>query len=124
MAKYANDEMMDAALDYIITNCDKQTVCSQQPTTYLEAVTTFMLAEVAIAGGNITKEDGSTSGRQFNVAAKNNVDVTNTGTGNHVSLVDTINSKLLFVTTAPAQAITAGNQVNIGSWQDQISDPT
>lgn len=124
MARYVHDDVLDAALNVIKTNADKQVICSQQPTTYAEAATTYMLAEVAMTGTDYTIADGDTTGRKITVGTKTGASVTNSGTGTHVALIDTVGSRLLFVTTMTSQALTASNPITFNSWTDTIADPT
>lgn len=120
MAKSVADSVLDAALDKIAT-ATTMTLCSQQPTTRTEAITTYKLADVTVSSGDFTKANGDTSGRKVTVAAKSAVPVDTTGTSNHVALCD--GTELLYVTTHTGQALTAGNTVNIGSWKAEIQDP-
>lgn len=123
MAKSVNDLVLDAALDFISTNCDKMTACSAEPTTYAEGNATFALADVAMAGGDFTKANGDVSGRKLTIGAKSGVLIDANGTANHVALLDTVNSRLLLVTTATNLSLVAGQQVNFGAWDFEISDP-
>jgi hypothetical protein len=121
MAKSFHNSVPDAALG-IIDNATVMTLCSAEPTTRTEAVTTFALADVTMAGGDFTIADGDTSGRKVTVASKSGVTVDASGTSNHVALCDATN--LLFVTTHTAQALTSGNTATIGSWKVEFTDPT
>jgi len=122
MGKSVADSVLDGAFD-ILDQANIQTVCSAQPTTRTEAVTTFALADVAMTvNTDYTKADGTTSGRKCTVAAKNAVPVDASGTATHVALCD--GSSLLYVTTCTSQALTSGNTVNIPSWVVEIADPT
>lgn len=124
MAKAMNDLFADAAFDYL----DQSTLmvlCSAQPTTYTEAVTTYALADVAMtADTDYTKANGDTNGRKVTVAAKSSVPVDASGTGNHVALVRVADTTLRYVTTCTSQAVTAGNTVNFPAWDIEIADPT
>lgn len=122
MAKWTNDAAMDAALDYLAT-ATKEVVCSAQPTTYAEAVTTYMLAEVVIDGTDFTKANGDTSGRKTTVAQQSTVSITNSGTATHVATVITASSTLVDVTTCTSQALTSGGAVTIPAWDHEIADP-
>ena len=98
------------------------TVCSAEPTTRTEAVTTFKLADVTMTPNtDYTKADGDTSGRKVTVAAKSGVNVDSSGTATHVALVDA--TRLLYVTTCTSQALTSGNTVNFPAWKIEIADP-
>jgi hypothetical protein len=95
MTKLSHNDILDAALNEIAT-ANLMTVCSQPPTTRTEAVTTYALADVAMAGGDYTNADGDASGRKVTVGAKAGVNVDVSGMANHVALVD--GSVLLYVT--------------------------
>lgn len=122
MAKSLHDNVLDAPAD-IIDQADLMTVCSTQPTTRTEAVTTFALADVAMTPNtDYTKADGDTSGRKVTVAAKSGVTVDTSGTATHVALVDA--TRLLLVTTCTSQALTAGNLMNFPAFKAEFADPT
>jgi hypothetical protein len=122
MAKTVHNDVLDAAFNDLDA-ADLMTVCSAQPTTRTEAVTTFKLADVAMTPDtDFTNADGDTSGRKVTVAAKSAVPVDTTGTATHVALVDA--TRLLYVTTCTSQALTSGNTVNIPAWDIEIADPT
>jgi hypothetical protein len=123
MAKSAIPDMLDAALSYIRTNATKMVACSNQPLTYADANTTMKLAEIVMAPLDFTLANGITSGRRITVAAKTNVTVTTAGTANHVALLDVTGSKLLYVTTSPAQALAASTSVIFGAWDIEIANP-
>lgn len=124
MAKAMNDLFADAAFDWL-DQSTLQVLCSAQPTTYNEAVTTYALADVAMtADTDYTKANGDSSGRKVTVAAKSSVTVDASGTGTHVALVRVADTTLRYVTTCTSQAVTAGNTVNFPAWKIEISDPT
>lgn len=120
MAKAANDSVMDAALDKVATSTIL-TVCSAQPTTRTEAVTTYALADVVIDGADFTKANGDTSGRKTTVAQQSSITIDTSGTANHVAICDA--TDLLYVTTCTSQALTAGGTVTVGAWDIEIADP-
>lgn len=62
MGKWANDAVMDAALDYI-GGATTISLCSGQPANRSEAHTSLMLATKAISG-SFTKADASGGGRR------------------------------------------------------------
>ncbi|MDQ0869044.1 hypothetical protein QFZ70_001517 [Arthrobacter sp. V1I9] len=121
MPKFANDSIMDAALDVIATGTIL-TVCSAQPTTRTEATTTYKLADVVIDGGDFTKANGTTSGRKVTVGQQADVPVDSSGTATHIAVCDGTN--LLYVTTCTSQALTSGNTVTVPAWAVEIGDPT
>lgn len=124
MAKSIGTMVLDAALNYIKNNCNKQTACSAQPTTYTEGNATFMLANVALTSTDFTLAAGDTNGRKVTVGAKTGISVTNAGTSTHVAWLNTTGSELLAVTTHTSTALASGGTVDIGSWKFEINNPT
>lgn len=122
MAKSVADSVLDAAINYV-KNATSLTVilCSAQPTTRTEAVSTYALADVALSSGDVTAANGDTSGRKGTIAAKTGVTVDASGTGNHLALVSS--TELLYVTTTASTAVAAAGTVDIGSWKFEIADP-
>jgi hypothetical protein len=121
MAKSVANSVLDAALAKIAT-ATTMTLCSQQPTTRTEAITTYKLADVTVDSGDFgSPADGDTSGRKMTVAAQSSVPVDATGDSNHVALCD--GTELLYVTTHTGQTLTSGNTANIGTWDVEIADP-
>jgi hypothetical protein len=121
MGKSVNNDVLDASHDETAL-ADIMTVCSAEPTTRTEAITTFKLADVAMTPGtDYTKADGDTSGRKVTVAAKSAVPVDFSGTATHVALCDA--TRLLRVTTCTPQALTSGNTVNIPAHKYELADP-
>lgn len=124
MAKYAHDDVMDAALNILKNNVTRVTVCSAQPTTYAEGNATYALADVTVDSTDFTLANGDTSGRKVTVAAQTAVPVDSSGTATHVALLDVANSKLLYVTTTTSQGVSSGGTVDIGSFKAEIADPS
>lgn len=124
MAKLVHDDVLDGALNIIKNNCTRLCVCSTQPTTYTQAITTYELADVTVDSNDFTAANGDVSGRKLTVGAQTGVTVDNSGTFQHIALVDVANSKLLYVTTGTSQVLTAGNTVDIPAWDIEIADPS
>lgn len=122
MAKAAHDDVTDAYLEEILNNANTLCACSAQPTTRAEAITTYMLATVAVTAGDFTVADAAGGGRKVTVAAKSGISISNNGTLTHLAIVD--NSKLYFVTTTSSQDLVAGNLLNVPSWTITVGDPT
>ena len=98
-------------------------VCSTEPTTRTEAVTTYQLASAVMTPDtDFTKGDGDTNGRKVTVAAKSGLTIDNTGNAQHIALTD--GSNLLYVTTCTAQQLTAGGTVDVPAWDIEIADPS
>lgn len=121
MAKSANDLVLDGLLD-VVSGANLMVACSAEPTTRAEAVTTYALADVAVAGGDFTKANGDTSGRKVTVGQKSGVLIDANGDANHVALVD--GSNLLYVTTCTTQTLTSGNTMTFNSWKIEVADPS
>ena len=121
MAKYANDLVMDAALDKVATSTIL-TVCTTQPTTRTEAVTTYKLADVVVDSGDFAKANGDVSGRKLTVAIQSSVPIDTSGTALHIALCD--GTDLLYVTTCTSQALVSGNTVTVPAWDIEIADPS
>lgn len=122
MAKSVSDTVLDQALNYIKNNCTRMVVCSTQPTTYTQAITTYELADVTMASGDFTVAAGTQ--RQVTVAAKSGVTIDNSGTALFVALVDVSGTALHYVTTCTSQALTAAGTVDIPAWVISIAAPT
>jgi len=122
MTKTVHNDVLDAALQYVEDNADKLVICSTAPTTYTEANVTYALGSATPTFTGPV--DGDTSGRKTTVDAVSGATVDASGTYTHVALVDTANSKLLYVTEAgSSQAVTAGNQFSLAAWDVEIADP-
>lgn len=126
MAKSIHDDVLDAALSYISSNCTRQIACSAEPTTYTEANSTYALADVTLAGGDFAIANGDSSGRKLTTGAKTGALIDTSGTATHIAQVDVANTKLLGVTTCTSLALTANgsNTVNFPAWKREIADPS
>lgn len=126
MAKVVHDDVLDGAWDIIRNNCTRMTACAGQPASFAAANIggANFLADVTMAATDFTKANGDTSGRKVTAAQKTGVTVDNSGTADHVALLDVTLSKLLYVTTATSQALTAGNTMTFNAWDAEIADPT
>ena len=125
MAKACHDDVLDAMLDKIAT-ANLLTVCSTQPTTRLQAATTYKLADVVVTAGDgngdFTIANGDASGRKVTVAQQATITVDDTGTAAHIALCD--GATLLYVTTCTSQALTSGNTVTVPAWDIEVADPS
>lgn len=121
MAKFASDLVLDALLDKVATGTIL-TVCSTQPTSRTEAVTTYKLADVVVDGTDFAKADGTPNGRKLTIAQQADVPVDTTGSAQHVAICDATN--LLYVTTVTTQTLTAGNTVTVPAWTITVADPS
>ena len=104
MTKSVHDDVLDAALNYVKTNGNKLTVCEGAPTSYAEATTAkgsggLRVGQIVTDSSDYTgPANGDTSGRKLTHNAQTGVAVDVAGVGSHLAVVDTVNSKLLYVT--------------------------
>ena len=123
MGKSLSNAVLDGTLD--VAAGDQISVCSAEPLTYAEAVTTYKLAiSTGVVGGDFVNADGDTSGRKMTVAAQAAVTIDSTGTGNHVAITNLAGTLLKVVTTATPQLLTAAGTVDIGTFKLEIADPS
>lgn len=119
--KWANDSVMDAALDKVATAIMLR-VCSgaSNPADRAAAVTAT-LASIAVDSGDFAKSDG-TSGRKITVAQQAGVSITGSGTQDATCICLDDGTNLLYVTTCTTQPLTNGGTVTVPSWTVQIGD--
>ena len=122
MAKNIPDTQLDAML--AVVEGTAVHVCSAEPTTYTEALTTFQLATKVINGGDYAQANGDSSGRKATLTTPAAADIDNTGTATHVAVVNTAGTALLLVTTCTSQALTSGGTVDVNPFDHEIGDPT
>ena len=120
-SKWANDSVMDAALDEVAT-ATMLRVCSgaNNPADRAAAVAAT-LASIAVDGSDFVKSDG-TSGRKTTVGAQSGVAITVTGDATCICLDD--GTSLLYVTTCTTQTLTSGGTVTVPAWAVSFGDPT
>ena len=119
---FVSDTLMDVMLQYIKDNGNKLNICSAIPTTYTEAITTYMLANVTVDSTDYTLANGDVSGRKVTVAGQTGVTVTNTGTSLVAAITKSAGTLLLLHTTCTSIALTAGNTINTTSFDWEILD--
>lgn len=119
MAKYAHPDVLDNGPAYIRTNCNKMALISSYTFGASYAtVNAAILAEAAMTSTDFTL--GSSGNDRTLTTASGKSDTSANASGgsatNHIAFVDTVNSKVLWVTEETSgQAITAGNPVNFPS---------
>jgi hypothetical protein len=122
MAKAVHNDVIDAALGVVRSNATRMVALAAEPADYA-AANTGALANATMVAADFTIADGVVSGRRVSVAAKANVAVAAAGTANHVALLDPVTTRVLYVTTCPAQALPAGGTVSFAGWDIEIGDP-
>ena len=124
MAKTSHDDVLDGSLNIVKNAATQICVCSAQPTTYAEAVTTYMLAiKSDLTSASFTGPADDTSGRKLTVNAQAAVPITNGGTAIYIALCD-VDDRLLEVTTCTSQLLAENNTVTIPAFKIGFADPT
>jgi len=122
MAKSAHQDVLRNGLDYVKDNADMYYACSAEPTTYIEATSTYALASENLSSGDFTW-DAAATGEELTVAAKSAISINSDGELTHIAIVDSVSDKLLVVDTTSSQQLYAGNQLNLPSWKMIAKDP-
>lgn len=119
-----NDRVFDNGLTVLDTEANRVDICSQEPTTYAQATSTYSL-------GNTTSisisapTDGDTSGRKVTLAAISGASVSGTGDATHYAISDTSNTRLLVTGSLSAsQAVTSGNTFSLDAVDIELNDPS
>lgn len=119
MAKYAHPDVLDQGPNFIKVNCNKMAVISAYTfgATYA-TVNSAILAEAAMTSTDFTLASSGNDRTLTTAAGKSDASANATGgsASNHIAFVDTVNSKVLWVTEETSgQTITSGNPVNFPS---------
>jgi len=128
MSEYINDLALDAALDYIIDNCDAMRICSSDVTTssagdYTKVTGDAALtADITVSAGDLVKSD-HTTGRKLTMAAKTAISITATGTAVYVALIDTVNSRVLSINETISKALTAAESTDTTEFEIRLPQP-
>lgn len=133
MTKSISYNALDAAFGYVANNGNLLIVCEGAPTDYAAAIalksnTGTMLAQIdmtaGLGNGTYDVSNGDISGRKLTVAMLQITSAQESGTADHIAIVDTVNEELLLVTTitTPA-AVTANASLTLESFSDEIRDP-
>ena len=114
------DTVFDTGLAVLTSNLDRLDICSQEPTTYAEATSTYTLGNDSVTTGSAT--DGATDGRRVIIAAITEGSVTGTGTASHWA--GTNGSDTLYATGAlsSSQSVTSGNDFTLDAISITIRD--
>lgn len=131
MSKSVSSTVLDTALNYLKNNGDDLVLCDGQPTTLSHCSNNKgtgdgkRLGHIAVDSSDYTvgAGDGGGSSRKAAVAAQDNIAVDVSGTFDHVAIIDA-GTALLLVTTVTGQSVTAGNAVDLATWDYEISSPT
>ncbi len=123
MAKAVNTDVLDAAIA-VVRSATRMVALAAQPADYPTA-TSQALATVTMAAVDfLAPYAGLIDGRRTTVGAKSGVAVSAAGTAAYVALTDPGTSRLLYVTTCPAQTLALGGTVSFSAWDVEFGNPT
>ena len=117
MAKWAHADVLDNGINYIKTNCNKVVVISAYTAGDSYAtVSGNILAEATMASGDFTLGTSGSNRTLTTASGKQDTSANASGTASHIAFVDTVASKVLWVTEETSgQTITASNPVTFPS---------
>ena len=117
MTKWAHADVLDNGPAYIKTNCDKVCVVSAYTAGDSYAtVTAAILAEATLTSTDFTLASSGNDRTLTTATGKQDTSANATGAASHIAFVDTVNSKVLWVTEETSgQTITASNPVTFPS---------
>lgn len=117
MAKWAHADVLDNGINYIKTNCNKVAVISAYTAGDSYAtVNAAILAEATMASGDFTLGTSGSNRTLTTASGKQDTSANASGTASHIAFVDTVNSKVLWVTEETSgQTIVLGNPVTFPS---------
>ncbi len=121
MAKFASTDVLDGSLN-IVRQATRIVALNGQPATFAAAIA-GRLTESELTSADFALAAGDVSGRKVTIAARSGLAVAAEGTADHVALLDVPGSRLLYVTTCPAQALVNGGIVSIAAWSVEIGAP-
>lgn len=122
--EFIADVVFDSGLTYITTNASALHICSQAPTSYTEATTTYSLGSKSSPSVG-SPEDGATSGRRVVVDAITDGTVSSNGTATHWALVYAGGTVLLAAgPLAGPDAVTTGNPFTVDAISITLRDAT
>jgi len=120
---WLGNEVLDAALNLIDSTTENLYICSQEPTTFAGASSTYKLGVKATPTISASGDRGA-GGREITISAITDGSVTATGTATHWALTDDSGSVLLVTGALSAsQSVTSGNTFTLTECTIGIPDP-
>ena len=115
--------VFDAALQVLIDDGDRLDLCSQEPTNYTEATSTYSLGnQTSITIGTIA--DGDVSGRKVTVSATSGGTIGTTGTATHYAISNVAGTQLLAAgDLTTSQQVVSGNTFTTEAFDIELPDP-
>lgn len=123
MASVVGDYVLDNGLAALDTLASHIYICSQDPTTFTEASSTYALGNKNFGAGVAfgAPAAGSPNGRKVTSVAITDGIVTGTGTASKWAVTDNTNSRLLANGALSAgQAVTSGNTFSLGAFDIRL----
>lgn len=114
--------VLDKGLEEVKDNCTRLVACSQMPTNFAEANTTYKLGEVEVADTDFAIANGDSAGatpRKITVAQKTG-EVTDDGEATHVAWLDVTGERVLFAHPCTPQVLTDGNPLTFPAHKREI----
>lgn len=128
MAKYAHSDVLDNGPNFIKANCNKVCVIpSYTVGASYATVSAAILAEAAMTSTDFTISSSSNDRVLTTASGKQDPSANATGGSatNHIAFLDTVNSKVLWVTEETSgQVVNAGNPVTFPSLTYTAKQPT
>lgn len=119
MAQFAHSDVLDNGIAYIKENCNLVAIISSySPGDSYATVTGRILAEATLTNADFTLSSSGDDRVLTTPAGKQDASANATGGSatNHIAFLDTVNSKVLWVTQETSgQVITSGNPVTFPS---------
>ena len=120
---FIHDDVQDAALSYLSSNCENLYICSSEPSTFTEAQTTYKLGTKA-SPSFTGPAAGDASGRKITVDAISDGAVSADGSAGYWALTDDSATKLLAAgALASAQNVYNGNTFTLTAFDIELPDP-
>ena len=122
---YINDTELDAALNSIQDNVGALHICSQEPTTYAEAITTYSLGSKT-SPTVAEPSDKAGGGREIVVSAITDGTVSADGTATHWAIVKTTATTRLMAAGAldASEVVSDGNPFTLTEFAIGLPDAT
>ena len=128
MSRFAHSDVLDNGPAYVKTNCNKVILIDAYSDVYATVNGANKVAEATLVTGDFAIDTFTASSRRLtaNISAKsggNALKAVADGTNMHIAFVDTVASKVLYVTEESSnQAITPGNPVTFNSNPTYVSN--
>jgi hypothetical protein len=118
MSKWNDTEEYDVGLTFLMDNVTKICFCTQEPSSYDEAVNTYAVAAKAVTSADFTGPATGNSGgqsRKITVNAQSGIIPAASGYANHMVLVDETNAKMRRITECDYMC-TVGQAFDSAPW--------